>query len=104
MLMADNVEASGFRAGSPLTTAAVETAVTSAAINQACQDAIELILGAFRDKFLACGYEAKQSADLALYVTTVVEGGIMMSRTYHRVEPLRLAAKHLQAYLRLQNA
>jgi TetR/AcrR family transcriptional repressor of lmrAB and yxaGH operons len=99
MRMADDVEASKFRAGSPLTTATVETAVTSQAINQACQQAFDLIIAAFRDKFLAGGFSETQSAELSLYVTTVVEGGILMSRAYHQTEPLRLAAKHLQAYL-----
>ncbi len=34
-----------------------------------------------------------------MYITTIIEGGIMMSRTYHDAVYLRLAAKHLQAYL-----
>ena len=99
MKMAENMEATGIGAGSPLTTAAMETAMTSEKINKACRDAFELILSAFREKFLAGGFSGIQAAELALYVTTVVEGGILMSRTYHRVEPLRLAARHLQKYL-----
>lgn len=99
MRMAENVEASQFGAGSPLTTATIETAVTSEAINQACREAFDMILVAFKDKFLSGGFAAKQAAELAMYVTTVVEGGILMSRTYHHAEPLRLAAKHLKAYL-----
>ncbi|HNT24917.1 MAG TPA: TetR/AcrR family transcriptional regulator [Anaerolineales bacterium] len=97
--MAENVEASRFGAGSPLTTATIETAVTCEAINQACRDAFDMILAAFKDKFIAGGFAETQAAELALYVTTVVEGGILMSRTYHHAEPLRLAAKHLKAYL-----
>jgi TetR/AcrR family transcriptional repressor of lmrAB and yxaGH operons len=100
MGMAKNVEKAGFGAGSPLTTASLETAMTSETINQACQDAFEFILSAFREKFLAGGFDEIESGELALYVTTVVEGGILMSRTYHRTEPLRLAAKHLQGYLK----
>lgn len=96
--MAKNVEETGFSAGSPLTTASVETAMTSEKINQACQDAFELILTVFRDKFLESGFSMDEASELAIYVTTVVEGGILMSRTYHRTEPLRLAAKHLKAY------
>jgi TetR/AcrR family transcriptional repressor of lmrAB and yxaGH operons len=97
--MAKNVEETGFGAGSPLTTASVETAITSEKINQACQDAFELILSAFQEKFLEAGFSETDSSELSLYVTTVVEGGILMSRTYHRTEPLYLAAKHLKAYL-----
>jgi TetR/AcrR family transcriptional repressor of lmrAB and yxaGH operons len=100
MGMAKNVEEAGFGAGSPLTTASVETAMTSETINRACQDAFEFILSAFREKFLMSGFDEIDSGELALYVTTVVEGGILMSRTYHRAEPLRLAAKQLQGYLK----
>jgi TetR/AcrR family transcriptional regulator, lmrAB and yxaGH operons repressor len=99
MRMAQNVEASQFGAGSPLTTATVETAVTSEVINQACRTAFDMILAAFEDKFLQSGFAAIQAAELAMYVTTVVEGGILMSRAYHHVEPLRLAAQHLKVYL-----
>jgi TetR/AcrR family transcriptional repressor of lmrAB and yxaGH operons len=99
MRMAENVEASQFGAGSPLTTAAMETAVTCEAINRACRDAFDMILVAFKDKFLEGGAAEMQAAELALYVTTVVEGGILMSRTYRQTEPLRLAAKHLGIYL-----
>jgi TetR/AcrR family transcriptional repressor of lmrAB and yxaGH operons len=99
MGMAGNVETSQFGAGSPLTTATIETAVTCEVINHACRDAFDMILNAFKDKFSAGGFAETQAAELALYVTTVVEGGILMSRTYHHVEPLRLAAKNLKAYL-----
>ncbi len=99
MQLAKNIEETGFGAGSPLTTASIETALTSKKINQACQDAFELILSVFREKFLAAGFSETEAAELSLFVTTVVEGGILMSRTYHRTEPLRLAAKHLQAFL-----
>jgi TetR/AcrR family transcriptional repressor of lmrAB and yxaGH operons len=104
MQMAKNVEETGFGAGSPLTTASIETAMTSEKINQACQDAFELILSAFREKFLAAGFSEAEASELSLYVTTVVEGGILMSRTYHRTESLRLAAKHLNVYLEKLNS
>lgn len=99
MAMAENVETSQFGAGSPLTTATIETAVTCEAINQACREAFDMILVVFKDKFLAGGFAEEQASELALYITTVVEGGILVSRTYHQAKPLRLAAKHLKAYL-----
>ena len=97
--MAENVEATQYGASSPLTTATVETAVTSEAINQACREAFDMILEAFKDKFLSGGLDQPEASELALYVATVVEGGILMSRTYHHAEPLRLAARHLHRYL-----
>jgi len=97
--MADNMEQAGFGAGSPLTTASVETAITSEKLNLACREALDGIQSAFSEKFLAGRCGETEAGELALYVTTVVEGAILMSRTYHRVEPLRLAARHLQPYL-----
>ncbi len=99
MWMADDVEKTGFGAASPLTTASVETAATSERINQACRDAFDLILAVFKDKFLKGNYSDAQAQELAVFTTTVIEGGILMSRAYHRAEPLRQAAGHLQKYL-----
>lgn len=99
MRMAENVEASQFGSGSPLTTATIETAVTCEVINQACRDAFDMILNAFKDKFIGGGFTEIRAAELALFVTTVVEGGILMSRTYHHAAPIRLAAQHLKVYL-----
>jgi len=97
--LAANMEESHFSEGSPLTTVAVETAITSEVINQACQGAFDMILAAFKEKFVASGFHEAQANELALYVTTLIEGGILMSRTYHNAEPLRLAARHIKAYL-----
>jgi TetR/AcrR family transcriptional repressor of lmrAB and yxaGH operons len=97
--LANGMEASNFTLSSPLTTATIETAVTCDRINQACREAFSLILTAFKAKFLAAGFSETQSAELALYVTTVIEGGILMSRTYHQTEPLRLATKYIKVYL-----
>jgi TetR/AcrR family transcriptional repressor of lmrAB and yxaGH operons len=74
MQMAESVEASEFGAGSPLTTATIETAATCEAINQACREAFEMILAVFKEKFLAGGCTEAQAAELAMYVTTVVGG------------------------------
>jgi TetR/AcrR family transcriptional repressor of lmrAB and yxaGH operons len=97
--MADSVETTRFGAGSPLTTAAVETAVTNDAINKACRDAFDLVMEAFKDKFIAHGMDSTRAADLAAYVTSVIEGGILLSRTYRNADPLRLVGRHLRDYL-----
>jgi TetR/AcrR family transcriptional regulator, lmrAB and yxaGH operons repressor len=93
--MAESVEQTDFGASSPLTTAAIETAVTSEALNQASRQAFDLILNVFKQKLLSGGFTEDRAADLALFVTTVIEGGIVMSRTYHNSGPLRQAADHI---------
>ena len=97
--LADNMEASSFALASPLTTATIETAITSERINQACREAFDLILSVFKDKFQAAGCTEIQAAELAMVVTTAIEGGILISRTYHQADSLRMAARHLYTYL-----
>lgn len=99
--MAESVEQTDFGASSPLTTAAIETAVTSEALNQASRQAFDLILDAFKQKLLSGGFSEDRATELALFVTTVIEGGIVMSRTYHSSAPLRQAADHISNCLTL---
>jgi TetR/AcrR family transcriptional repressor of lmrAB and yxaGH operons len=98
--MAENMVASGYNAGSPLTTATIETAMTSETINIACRQAFDMILSAVTAKFVESGTERAEAENLALFITTVIEGGILMSRTYQSAEPLKLAARHMHSYLR----
>ncbi len=97
--MAESMETAGYNAGSPLTTATIETTVTSESINQACRQAFDMILSAFREKFIESGIKQAKASDLAMFVTTLIEGGILMSRTYHAAKPLRIAARQLKSLL-----
>lgn len=97
--IADNVEASGFVVGSPLTAVAMETATTSPRINAACRAAFDLLIAAFEDKLLASGLETERASDLAQFITAAIEGGVILSRTMHSVEPLRVVARQLSTAL-----
>ena len=99
--IADNVELSGFAAGSPLTTVAMETATKSERINLACREAYGALQAAFRDKLLESGYTKTKAEELSTFITASIEGGIILSRTYHTADPLRLVAKQLKAVLAL---
>lgn len=99
MQVADNVELSGFAAGSPLTTVAMETATSSERINLACREAYGMLVTAFQEKLAAGGYTAAKSADLAAFIVASIEGGIILSRTHHTADPLRLVAKQLRTLL-----
>ncbi len=99
--IADNVELSGFAAGSPLTAVAMETATKSERINAACRDAYGMLQSAFREKLLESGYTNTKANELATFVTASIEGGIILSRTYHTAEPLRQVAKQLKLLLAL---
>ena len=97
--VADNVELSGFAAGSPLTAVAMETATTSERINLACREAYGALQNAFKDKLLESGFTKTRSEELSTFITASIEGGIILSRTYHTADPLRLVAKQLKVLL-----
>lgn len=98
-IVAHYVEASGFRAGGPLTIVASETASTNERINLACREAYSMLKMAFQEKLVACGYETAQADRLALVILSAMEGGIMLSRTFHSGDPLRLIARQIPALL-----
>jgi len=93
--IAHHVEASGFRAGGPLTIVASETATTSERINQSCQEAYTQLRNAFAEKLTRAGIETENAASLAWMITSAIEGGIILSRTYHTGDPLRQVAASL---------
>ena len=93
--IAHHVEASGFRAGGPLTIVASETATTSERINQSCQEAYTQLRNAFAEKLTRAGIELENAASLAWMITSAIEGGIILSRTYHTGDPLRQVAASL---------
>jgi TetR/AcrR family transcriptional repressor of lmrAB and yxaGH operons len=97
--IADAIERSGFRAGGPLTTVAMETATSSQWINLACRAAYDRLQAAFAAKLAAGGYDAPRAAELATFITAAVEGGIILSRTYHSGDPLRRVGRELAALL-----
>ena len=95
------VELSGFRSGGPLMTVAMETATTNERLNLACREAYTRLQGAFEARLLAAGYASERAAGLAAFITAAIEGGIILSRTYHTGDPLRLVARQLAELLRM---
>ena len=96
LLVAENVERSGFAAGSPLTAVAMETATKSERINAACRDAYAMLQSAFQEKLLESGLSKAKAEELGTFITASIEGGIILSRTAHTADPLRVVAKQLR--------
>jgi len=90
------VEASGFRAGGPLTAVAMETATTNERLNAVCREAFARIEATFAERLEASGVGAERAAELAIFITAALEGGIILSRTNHSGEPLRVVARQLE--------
>jgi TetR/AcrR family transcriptional regulator, lmrAB and yxaGH operons repressor len=102
--IAKNVEASGYRAGGPLTTVALETATSSERLNETCRAAYQLIQEAFAAKLLECGYAKKRGGQLATFITAAIEGGIILSRTNHSADPLRRVADEVGRLLQAEGS
>lgn len=98
--VASHVETSGFSAGGPLMMLALETVNSSARLNGACRAAYRQIQDAFRAKLEASGYSRPQAQQLAAFITSAIEGGIILSRTLHSGDPLRTVARALAQYIR----
>jgi len=97
--IANHMESSGFAAGSPMTAVAIETATKSERINLACREAYSLLETSFSEKLLQDGYSEAKANELGVFITATIEGGIILSRTYHTGDPLRLVAKFLDLLL-----
>ena len=96
----DHVEAAQFSAGGPLTAVAMETATSSERLNLACRAAFADIQAAFAEKLIAGGCAPEQADILTTFITASIEGGTLLSRTAHSVDPLRRIADVLDITLR----
>lgn len=97
--IAENVERSGYGAGGPLTAVAMETATQSERINSACREAYGMIESAFKARLLESKLPSQKAGELARFITAAIEGGIILSRTYHTGDPLRIVARQLKSLL-----
>lgn len=98
--IAEGVERSEYSSGGPLTAIAMETATTNEKINLACREAFAQIQSAFQAKLVAADVTEEKANELAVFITSAIEGAIMLSRTHHSGDPLRVVAKYLQSILK----
>lgn len=102
--IADQVEASQFGTGGPLTAVAMETATSNVRLNEACHAAFDEIQAAFAEKLLTSGFSPASAKSLATFMTAAIEGGVLLSRTAHTSDPLRTVADLLATMLRSAQA
>ena len=96
--IAQAMEDSQFSTGGPLTAVAMETATTSERLNLACREAFQRIESAFAAHLKQ--YDLlSDPAHLATLITAAIEGGIILSRTYHSGDPLRTVASLVSAWI-----
>ncbi|GJM83314.1 putative HTH-type transcriptional regulator YxaF [Paenibacillus sp. HMSSN-139] len=93
LLIADNYDREDAELGVPIGIVAHETARSNENIRQACCGVYNAWMAEFEKKFIASGYSAEESADLALIINGIVEGSIIMCLTQKSSQPLRTAAR-----------
>jgi TetR/AcrR family transcriptional repressor of lmrAB and yxaGH operons len=99
--VAHNVELSGYRAGGPITTVALETAATNDVLRTVCHQIYERWQTAFATKLLQGGCDPARAQRLAALIVASIEGGILLCRTSRSRQPLISVAEELQRLIQL---
>jgi TetR/AcrR family transcriptional regulator, lmrAB and yxaGH operons repressor len=100
MNIAHHVELSGFRAGGPITTIALETASTSARLREACQHIYSGWQAAFDDKLRAGGFTADRARSISILIIASIEGSVILCRTEQSRVPMEKVAEEIALLIR----
>jgi TetR/AcrR family transcriptional repressor of lmrAB and yxaGH operons len=80
---------SGFTAGCPVCTVALETAPQSQALTKACKNAFALWQQTIADGLIRCGMAPKNAETLAPVILAAFEGALIQARVAQSQEPMR---------------
>ncbi len=97
--IAINVERSGFRAGGPITTIALETASTNPRLRETCADIYAGWMAAFADKLRSGGMSDESAGHTATLIIAAIEGGVILCRTEQSRRPLEIIAGEIRALI-----
>ena len=89
---------SGYTAGCPICTVALETAPQSRAMAEACKKAFDLWQRTLAEGLVRCGIAAEKAGALASTVLAAFEGALIQARLARSKEPLSVCASQM-AYL-----
>jgi TetR/AcrR family transcriptional regulator, lmrAB and yxaGH operons repressor len=98
--LANHIQETGFRAGGPITIVASESATTSERINLACQEVYTHLHEVLAAKLRSNGIEAERASSLAWTINSTIEGAVILSRTFHTVQPLLGASQQITSLIR----
>ncbi|MCC7209162.1 MAG: TetR/AcrR family transcriptional regulator [Anaerolineae bacterium] len=98
-VLAGQVERSGYSAGGPITTVAMETASTSEPLREVCEQIYGSWQAAFQEKLVSGGFETSRAESLAAAILCAIEGGIILCRTRRSRGPLEAVAGEVGALL-----
>lgn len=88
---------SGYSSGCPVATVALETAASPGVLKEATKAAFLAWEKRLAFHLRDAGASRASAADAALSVLTLLEGGLMLSRTRGSPTPMRVASRHAQA-------
>lgn len=97
--MANVFERNRCSGGVPIAAVALETALLSEPLREACQAGYDQFESIFAEKLIASGYESKRAQELAVVLNSMVEGAFLLSFTKGNTEPLLAVSKHIPALL-----
>jgi TetR/AcrR family transcriptional regulator, lmrAB and yxaGH operons repressor len=95
--IAVNIERSGFQAGGPITTIAIETASDNEALRESCDRIYNEWQDAFKDKLLSGGIAESRAHSIATLIITSIEGGVILCRTSRSREPMNRVAQEISS-------
>jgi TetR/AcrR family transcriptional repressor of lmrAB and yxaGH operons len=99
-VLAQHIENSGFRAGGPITTIALESASTNDSLRRTCRDAYRLWQAAFAAKLRISGFDSERAKRLSALIIATIEGAIILCRGERSIQPLMNAAAEIEQLLR----
>ncbi|WP_426574047.1 TetR/AcrR family transcriptional regulator [Aquihabitans sp. McL0605] len=82
------LEATGYQLGCPVATVALEVASTDAGLRDTCQDFFDRWRALYTERLLLDGVDRAAADQLATMIISVIEGGLLLSRTAHSTAPL----------------
>jgi TetR/AcrR family transcriptional repressor of lmrAB and yxaGH operons len=96
MKLAYFVPASGYRAGGPITTVALETAANNQVLSIVCREIYGAWQAAFAGKLVKGGFTPERARSLSILIIAAVEGAIILSRTNRSPQALEDCAHELK--------
>ncbi|MER6999342.1 TetR/AcrR family transcriptional regulator [Streptomyces sp. NPDC000410] len=96
-VLADRLEASGWRKGCPVATVALEMAAANPALQQVCSEVYRTWETALAERLTADGNPSPGRSATA--VLSLIEGALVLARAHHSREPLDRAAQSVSLLL-----
>lgn len=95
----DRLQRSGFEAGCPLATVALESTPEDRALREALARAFERLRERIAQGLQAAGMPAERAGGVAALVVAAYEGGLLQARVAHSIEPIHRITDTLLALL-----